>query len=57
MAQIKDKLTRIEAKIDELMKQEQVKEEPKPEPMTAAERMAHARSFRKDVNKGEAGRG
>lgn len=56
-AQIKDKLMRIEAKIDELLTLEKGAEQPKPETMTASERMAHARSFKKDVNTGEEGRG
>jgi hypothetical protein len=58
MAKIKDTLVRIEAKVDELLeaekeKPQQVNEEKQ---MTSAERMAHARSFRK-VNTGEGGRG
>lgn len=57
---IKDSLKRIEAKLDQLLTEKpntgsNVVSEA--QPMTAAERMAHARSFKKDVNTGEEGRG
>ena len=65
LAQIKDKLNRIEAKIDELLAKESIeKVSPMTDEqvkdaitMTAAERMAHARSFKKNLNTGEGGRG
>lgn len=52
--------TLADKSIPEMIKESQQMIEsglPKAQSMTAAERMAHARSFKKDVNTGEEGRG